>query len=275
MKILFIAVALMMVGLVDHCSSQPLPYAALSTPVLITMTNGETGSGFYLDCSNHLFLATARHVLFEPDGRLKSSEAILLSSAYSSGEGDVELKLHLGNLATNQQIRAHPLHDVAIVRLALVTGISGKRFAFDTNVTALHYPKSGIATVGIDFMRRIGNVKAGEDVFVFGYPTSIGLQQSPKFEYSKPLLRRGIVSAIYQKQQTIVLDSSVYFWNSGGPVMAVAEGRHFAVVGVVSEMIPFVDVWENKRFKYTTVNLSNSGYSVVEPIDFVLDLTWD
>ena len=240
------------------------------------MTNGETGSGFYLDCSNHLFLATARHVLFEPGGKLRSSEATLLSSAYAAVEGDVELRVNLGVSAANQEIRTNRLHDVAIVRLARSTGIPGKRYQYSADATTfVRYPKSGVTIVGPDMTGRLDSVKAGEDVFVFGYPTSIGLQQSPKFDYSKPLLRKGIVSAIYQKEQTIVLDSSVYFGNSGGPVMAVRDGGQFAVIGIVSEMIPFVDVWENKRFKYATFNLSNSGYSVVEPVDYLLALTWD
>ena len=274
MKTLCFALALLMAGFVQHCSSQPLPYAALSAPVLITLSNGETGSGFYFDCSNHLFLATARHVLFDPEGRLKSTEATFLSGAYSAGEGDVALKVGLGILHTNKEIRFHSSHDTVLVRLAQKA--PGKGWAYDSSIVKfVNYPKSGIATIGLGLTRRVADLKAGEDVFVFGYPTSIGLQQSPKFDYSKPLLRKGIVSAIYQQTQTIVLDSSVYFGNSGGPVMAVSDGHQFAVIGVVSEMIPFMDVWENKRFNYVTGNLSNSGYSVVEPIDFLLDLIWD
>jgi V8-like Glu-specific endopeptidase len=87
-----------------------------------------------------------------------------------------------------------------------------------------------------------------------------------------------MISAIYQKAHTIILDSSIYFGNSGGPVMEVTRSpglADFKIIGVVSEMIPFVDIWENKRFSYTTANLSNSGYSVVEPVDFLLELIWD
>jgi hypothetical protein len=35
-----------------------LPEGSISLPVLITWQNGETGSGFYLNISNHLFFCT-------------------------------------------------------------------------------------------------------------------------------------------------------------------------------------------------------------------------
>ena len=274
MKKQFLALILLICGCSYGSPGQALFYGAVSAPVLITLQNGETGSGFYLSCSNHLFLATARHVLLDANAKPKAPEATLLSIAYVAGAGDVELRVNLDALQTNGQIRFHPAHDVAIVRIAKAT--PDKRFWFD-DITVKHiqYPKGGPALVGPEMTKRLADVAVGEDVFVFGYPTSIGLRQSPKFDYSKPLLRRGIVSGIYPKAQTIILDSSVYFGNSGGPVMAVSSGKEFKVIGVVSEMIPFVDVWENKQFRYGTANLSNSGYSVVEPVDFLLDLTWD
>jgi S1-C subfamily serine protease len=277
MKKSLLPLILMVLGVTAAFAQQVLPTGSLAVPVLITLSNGETASGFYLDCSNHLFLATARHVLFAQDSRLKSNEAKLSSSAFTMGEPESLLTVNLGILESNKQIRAHPSHDVAVVRLARRGSLSG--FDFDLRVVKpASNPKGGFATVRPDMIRHFADVVVGEDVFVFGYPTSIGLRQSPKFDYSKPLLRKGIVSAVYPKTQTIILDSSVYFGNSGGPVMEVsrfADANQFKVVGIVSEMIPFMDVWENKRFNYTTANLSNSGYSVVEPVDYLIELTWD
>ena len=277
MKKLLLPLLLMVAGITRAFTQQVLPTGSLALPVLITLSNGETASGFYLDYSNHLFLATARHVLFAQDGRLKSKEAKLSSSAFTTGKPESLLTVNLGILESNKQIRVHPSHDVAVVRLARKGSVSG--FDFDLLVVKpVSNPKGGFATIRPDMIRRFADVMVGEDVFVFGYPTSIGLRQSPKFDYSKPLLRKGIVSAIYPKAQTIILDSSMYFGNSGGPVMEVshlADAKQFKVVGIVSEMIPFLDVWENKRFNYTTGNLSNSGYSVVEPVDYLIELTWD
>jgi hypothetical protein len=41
---------------------------------------------------------------------------------------------------------------------------------------------------------------------------------------------------------------------------------------VLTEFIPYTETWENKTNKLTHVELSNSGYSVVTPIDKVLEL---
>ena len=277
MKMLLLFSALLFTTSTRGLSEQVLPTGALAVPVLITLGNGETASGFYLNCSNHLFLGTARHVLFDQNRKLKSAEAKLLSMAYVPGEDDLQMTVNLGILEASKQVRAHPVHDVAIVRLGRKDAATG--FDFDTRVIkVVSRPKSVFAVNDLNMMRRLATVTVGEEVIVFGYPTSIGLQQSPKFDYSKPLLRKGMVSGIYKGAQTIILDSSVYFGNSGGPVMEVTRTpalTDFKIIGIVSEIIPFVDVWENKRFNYTTANLSNSGYSIVEPVDFLLELTWD
>jgi len=51
--------------------------------------------------------------------------------------------------------------------------------------------------------------------------------------------------------------------------------KRYNVIGVVSEMIPFVDVLKSERFGFSNVNVANSGYSVIEPVDFILELLWD
>jgi hypothetical protein len=277
MKTILLQLVLVAAGIARASAQHVLPTGALAVPVLITLSNGETASGFYLDWSNHLFLATARHVLFTQDGRLKDAQAKLSSSPFATGEPDSLLTVNLGILESNKEVRVHSSHDVAVVRLARKNPVGG--FDFDLRIVKpSSNPKHGFATISPNLIRRFADVTVAEDVFVFRYPTSIGLRQSPRFDYSKPLLRKGTVSALYSTAQTIILDSSVYFGNSGGPVMEVtrsADANDFKIIGIVSEMIPFLDVWENKRFNYTTGNLSNSGYSVVEPVDFLIELTWD
>ena len=44
------------------------------------------------------------------------------------------------------------------------------------------------------------------------------------------------------------------------------------LIGVLAEFIPYTETWENKRNKLTHLEVSNSGYSVVTPIDKVLEL---
>jgi hypothetical protein len=71
-------------------------------------------------------------------------------------------------------------------------------------------------------------------------------------------------------EKSIILDCAVYFGNSGGPVIQVEPyspfQTHFAVIGVVSEYVPFAD--HGRRFQY----LNKSGYAVAVPMNFVLEL---
>jgi hypothetical protein len=72
------------------------------------------------------------------------------------------------------------------------------------------------------------------------------------------------------EKRSIVLDCPVYPGNSGGPAIEVDPeglGYRLRVVGVVSEFVPFAD-----SAKYISM-LSNSGYSIATPMDFVLELT--
>jgi len=77
------------------------------------------------------------------------------------------------------------------------------------------------------------------------------------------------VAGTNPQKRSIVLDCPSYPGNSGGPVVELdKEGfqTHFNVIGVVSQYVPFAD--SGRSF----MMLSNSGYSIVTPMDFVLDL---
>ena len=47
---------------------------------------------------------------------------------------------------------------------------------------------------------------------------------------------------------------------------------NFKIIGVVREFVPFLETVVNLQFGYTNTNISNSGYTIVTPIDFVLEL---
>jgi hypothetical protein len=69
--------------------------------------------------------------------------------------------------------------------------------------------------------------------------------------------------------RSIILDSAVYFGNSGGPVIEIDQQQSqasFYVVGVVVKYVPFAEA--TATFAIAT----NSGYSIAVPMDFVLEL---
>lgn len=173
----------------------------------------------------------------------------------------------------------HKTSDVAVVHLGARENIDG------SNEYKVHFNK-GIEIVGKGIFNTVSvnaetatkllaDVLVSNDVFVYGYPTSLGLKNSPQFDFNKPLLRKGIVANIYPKQGTIILDCPVYYGNSGGPVVEVEyrpTGNHHHVIGVVSQFIPFVQQWHNPPSGIVNTEFHNSGYSVAVSMDKVFEL---
>jgi RNA polymerase sigma factor (sigma-70 family) len=104
---------------------------------------------------------------------------------------------------------------------------------------------------------------------VMAYPISIGIDPN-QIEYDLPLLRKGIVAGKNPKNRTIIIDCAAYQGNSGGPVF-VRENDKFRIIGIVTEFVPFRELWENRMFHYYNMQMSNSGYAVVVPIDSILN----
>lgn len=256
----------------------PLPENASAMPVLFTMQH-ESASGFFISNSNHLFFATAAHVLFDGTNARGGNAVLIWHVANGTNDTQGMIYLNLSSLNAHGEIRRHPSHDVAVIRLGnIYTNGFDAVYSPDVRFVAQTPP----VVIRTDVERRLDSVNIGDDIYVFGYPTSVGMQESPQFDYTSPLLRKGIISGIYHQRRTIIIDAASYFGNSGGPVMEKEEiynGSQFSVIGVISEYIPFVDTIESSSEKYgyhnTTTEYSNSGYAVVEPIDFIQEILWD
>jgi hypothetical protein len=263
--------------------SRTLIVDPLTIPVLITHEKG-AGSGVFLRLSNSVYLVTARHVLFsEPEGTNSliplSGKASVL--AYSgTGTTNVSVRtvfLDLAYLMNAGEIRYSTNRDIAIVRIEdcgltnhnLVTILPGVVFAS---------PDTGLSLPPPEFACALTNVDVGADVYMFGYPLSLTASIRDKFDLTQPLLRKGIVAGVSLNKRTIVVDSPAYQGNSGGPVVQVEHpdfgSTTYQVIGVVSAFVPFQEEWENKTLRYSHVAVSNSGYTLVEPIDFALELVW-
>jgi len=147
------------------------------------------------------------------------------------------------------------------------------RFIQLTGVTIQQLSKSGPVGVALDAVKAFDKALTGNDVIVFGYPSSIGLKNLPQIDYERPLLRRGIVAGTNASTRSIILDCPVYPGNSGGPVLEEDSNglvKSLKVIGVVIQYVPFSQVAGSETLAVQI--LSNSGYSVVAPMDFVLEL---
>jgi hypothetical protein len=134
---------------------------------------------------------------------------------------------------------------------------------------------SGILGVSLDSVKKYDEVLVANEVFLFGYPTSLGLKEIPQLDPLRPLLRSGIVAGQNPATKSLVIDCPAYPGNSGGPVVEVARetfSAKFRVIGVVREFVPFEERWLNIPHGYVNRSLTNSGYAIATPMDFVLEL---
>ena len=148
--------------------------------------------------------------------------------------------------------------------------------AFIKGVKPTQLTKLGILSVPISNIKRFDEVLVSNDIYVFGYPSSIGLKEIPQLDYKKPLLRKGIIAGKNERNNTIILDCPIYYGNSGGPVIEVDEvsafETKFRLIGVISQIIPFAETWHNTTQQYSYATLSNSGYSVATSTEAIFDL---
>jgi hypothetical protein len=98
------------------------------------------------------------------------------------------------------------------------------------------------------------------------------------YNYGLPLLRKGIIAGKNPNNRTLILDSPAYQGNSGGPVWLMenpsAFDKSFWIVGIVAQFVPFEEIMENRTYRYGYVQISNSGYSIVVPSDYILETIW-
>lgn len=181
----------------------------------------------------------------------------------------------------NNCFEYNPSHDVAVLSIGVSTNVGTNTLvAFHDGIVRKtpKQPNRGIVGVNLNNLKKFDEVLTGNDVFIFGYPTSLGIKQVPQLDYLRPLLRRGIVAGKNQISRTMVLDCPVYHGNSGAPVVEVESVNltetAFRVVGVVTQWIPSEETWVNVNQGYSNSTLFNSGYSIAEPIDFALELLW-
>jgi hypothetical protein len=262
-------------------ADRAIPDDNLAYPVLISLDNGSNGSGFFLSTNSRTYLVTAAHVLFdETSGNLRGKQATLLS--YSKDPKEIQknvIQLDLATLFAAKRIRKHSNEDVAVVHiadLAVNTNSGQSTINMVPGTSILEKADAGILGVRLDSVKHFDNVLTANTIYMFGYPTSIGIKEIPQIDPLRPLLRFGIIAGTNPSRKTIILDCPSYPGNSGGPVLEVEQvdlvNRRFQVIGVVSQFVPFAETWVNTTHKYQNLTISNSGYAVAVSMDPVLEL---
>ena len=279
---LLVAAIALTLWIPETYAQRKIPDDNLGYPVLVTLQNGATGSGFYLNTTVAVYLVTAKHVLFHPTtGQLWADSADLVSYPKDPKDQQNRNSFHvnLKALESAKLIRPHKSRDVAIVKILTLKKVENRSDGTTVpGVQMVSVSPSGMVGADRESVKKYDDVLVANDILVFGYPTSLGLKNIPQLDYSRPLLRAGIIAGKNDSLRSLILDCPIYPGNSGGPVLEIDEEglqRHFTVVGVISEFVPVAEEWLNITHGYTNTSIGNSGYAVAVPMDFVLELIDD
>ena len=181
------------------------------------------------------------------------------------------LIVNLHELQTAGRLRADVTADVLVMTVGTVPAMSQPQMTSPVpGATWAEVAPLGTVGVSREGVKTLNEVIVGNEVIMYGYPTSLGLQQIPQIDPLTPLLRKGVVAAKSLQRRSLVLDCPAYFGNSGGPVFEIDRGTtqiSFRLIGVVTNYVPFIAT--DAR---TFVMQTNSGYSVATPMDAVLQL---
>lgn len=250
-----------------------IPEDNLSYPVLLT-AGESTGSGFFLNAVTGTLLITAKHVLYDQQtGAQHAAHARIIS--YPSEHADTEKNifiLDLQALSRAGEIKFDATLDVVAIRIGIKGPLNSDRLQITPGVTIEQLAQTGVIGVGLNNIRLFDDVMVSNNVFILGYPISLGLPHIPQLDYSKPLIRAGVVAGKNNTLQTIVLDCPVYPGNSGGPVVEVEQEGYeykYRIIGVVIQYVPTIAQSVNP---VTSDILVNSGYSVAASMNGVLAL---
>ncbi|WP_126651539.1 S1 family peptidase [Chryseobacterium aureum] len=258
-----------------------IPENNLAYPVFINIDNTFTGSGFILNNEKSQYLVTAKHVIYNSKSAILLGKKAIITCQIDNINSDNSyiFELDLNFLVSDKRIKVHPSLDVAIIEIFnfIEKKESGNIIEPYPGVKTIKTSQEGkIVTVNINNISMFENVLISNDIYLYGYPSSIGLQGRPQFNYNKPLLRKGIVAGLNKPTKSIILDCPVYFGNSGGPVVQVELNQNMSythkIIGVVSEFIPFQEQWVNTRNNLVNTHISNSGYSIAISMDPVLEM---
>jgi len=241
---------------------------------VIINTGVTEGSAILVRDTSRIFLVTAKHCLYKS----LDNDSIFISNTaeitfYSKNFKDDKqnyILLDLSQLRKNNLLRSDKHLDICVVNIAKVD--SGGGIKYNDGVhrmgQSVKYDQYYLSDESIV---RKKDIFLGENIFLVGFPGSLGLKQIPQFDYEMPLLKRGAIASTSNKYNTIIIDCPVYHGNSGGPVFLERinfESYKIRLIGIVVEFIPLImpTVSQNDLITET------SSYAVVVPIEYALNL---
>jgi len=263
-----------------------VPDAVVNRAVLVEIPNIGSGSGFFFTDSIHTYFVTALHVIANEvfdektskviDYQIKAGIAII--SWYPrrpEKEAANRLEINFEQLLKDGDLKIDAQNDLVVLRIGNHIDLGYTAVEYRKGVSRLGDSQSRINEFLPSMVKKFDFVNFGNSIFILGFPKSLGLREIPTYDFNRPLLRKGIVGGLNYDHKTIIIDCPTYGGNSGGPVILAVE-KDFAIkfylIGFVSKFIPLEEIWYNPNYNIKNIELANSGYSVVIPMDSVLSL---
>lgn len=253
----------------------------LCPPVLIYQELGESsGAGFFARDSVKWYLVTARHLVVDiKSGKLMADKvSLMVFGADLSKDERCTMNLDLKMASDSGKIKYNVKDDVVAIEMGRVK--NQKEFGFNTYASFKGAARGDVLRpVSISAAEEFKNVNWGDELMLYGFPTSLGLKPLPQYDYDKPLLRSGAVAGKYEDRHMLVADCQTFAGNAGGAVLKKMYDKDlkpkYLLVGVATDYIPYfdkrIDLNEGKRTE-ETIYQNNSGYTLIVPMDVVAEL---
>lgn len=211
--------------------------------------------------------------MFEKGLELYPHTVAILNSVGKDLTSKVTLEIDFNLLLASGALKKHSAADVAVAKIG---DYADGKITYAEGVKRTSTLPAGIGLIGLNIenTHRFDEVTIGSETVLFGYPGSLG--RPKQIDGSRPLLRRGMVAG-KSEDRRLILDCPVYFANSGALVIESVQTTTsewaFPAIGLITEMVPFVEeLWSRQFNAQTGIRYENSGYSIVEPIDRVIEL---
>lgn len=269
-------------------SGGTIPFNTQALPVIINAKGKDIGSGFYFTNNDSLFLVSAAHVFLKIGTKanlsdysleeFNSQEFKISSWARDAKENTLNIfNLDVDALLKNKYIYANLDIDTIAIKIGIVLKKETGEMGLVEGVKIITKASSGVLSSTTQNIRTFNEVNVSDDVYLLGFPSSLGLKGNPQFDYRKPLLRKGIVSQKNLLTNRIIIDGPVYKGNSGSPVIEKFQKGisypEFHLIGFAVEYVPFILTGRTTSGCTSNDILipSNSGYAVVVPMDAVIE----
>lgn len=253
--------------------------------ILIEFENGNFGSGLIYQDSISSYLVTARHVILNEikDKKENTVEYILKGSKgyikYYSDDTENSipkvLEVNFMGLFKKGYLKFYTDADILVCKIGTIDTSGYVKLIYDSeNVKKLN-PSSTINAYSKKQIATFDESSLGNDIFIFGYPKTLGLQGNNQYDFDRPILRKGVIAGKYIDNKTIIIDCPSFGGNSGGPVVEIIKesfSQEAKLIGIVVSFIPLAEIWHNPRYNIKNIELVNSGYSVIEPIEKIYGL---